>query len=47
MARMWEGASSARVVVIVEVGDANEWLLVGDEVCKDGSSWIMVVRDVE
>ena len=33
MARMWEGASSARVVVIVGVGDSDGWYLVVDEVC--------------
>ena len=33
--------------MIVEVGDADEWLLVVDEVCKDCSSLIMVVCDEE
>ena len=49
--RIWpgcgKGASSVRVLVIVGVGESDEWFIVVDEVCKDGSSLIMVVRNVE
>ena len=44
MARMWEGASSARVVMIVGGVDcADEWCLVVDDTCDDDSALIMVV----
>ena len=33
--------------MIVGVGESDEWFIVVDEVCKDGSSLIMVVRNVE
>ena len=35
MARMWDGASLARVVMIVGVVAGDEWCIVVDDACND------------
>ena len=35
MARMWDGASLARVVMIVGMVDGDEWCIAVDDACDD------------